>query len=39
MPTLPIRRYVCYYEPTNHHPGDWWVWYLPYTAIAPSRHS
>jgi hypothetical protein len=34
MPTQPIRRWAWYYEPTNRHPGDWWVWYLPHTALA-----
>jgi len=34
MPSQPIRRWAWYYEPTNRHPGDWWVWYLPHTALA-----
>jgi hypothetical protein len=34
MPSQPMRRWAWYYEPTNRHPGDWWVWYLPHTALA-----
>ena len=35
MPSQPMRRWAWYYEPANRHPGDWWVWYLPATALAP----
>ena len=36
MPSQPMRRWAWYYEPTNRHLGDWWVWYLPFTALASS---
>ncbi|MFM2031728.1 MAG: hypothetical protein RLZZ297_493 [Chloroflexota bacterium] len=35
MPSQPRRRWAWYYEPTNHHRGDWWASYLPATALAP----